>query len=44
MDSDKMTDEKYEHRKGSVLEEGLGDVDESIVKKVLWKMDVRYVL
>lgn len=43
MDSNKMTDEKFEHRKGSTVEEGFGDVDESLVKKVLWKMDVRYV-
>lgn len=43
MDSDKMADEKFEHRKRSTVEEGFGDVDESLVKKVLWKMDVRYV-
>jgi hypothetical protein len=44
MDSDKMADEKLEHRKGSMVEEGFGDVDDSVVKKVLWKMDVRYVM
>ena len=44
MDSDKMADEKFEHRKGSTVEEGFGDVDESIVKKALWKMDIRYVV
>lgn len=43
MDSEKMADEKFEHRKGSAVEEGFGDVDESVAKKVLWKMDVRYV-
>ena len=42
MDSDKIPDERFEHRKGSAVEEGFGDVDESVVKKVLWKMDVRY--
>jgi hypothetical protein len=42
MDSDKMADEKFEHRKGSTVEEGFGDVDESVVKKTLWKMDIRY--
>jgi hypothetical protein len=42
MGSDKMTDEKFEHRKGSAVEEGFGDVDESLAKKVLWKMDIRY--
>ena len=41
MDSDKMADEKFEHRKGSTVEEGVGDVDESVIKKILWKMDVR---
>ncbi|XPS98606.1 hypothetical protein M3J09_007804 [Ascochyta lentis] len=41
MDSDKMTDEKLEHRKGSAVEEGVGDVDESLVKTVLRKMDGR---
>ena len=44
MDSDKMADEKFEHRKGSTVEEGFGDVDESVAKKVLWKMDVRCVI
>jgi hypothetical protein len=44
MDSDKIADEKSELRKGSAVEEGYGDVDETIAKKVLWKMDVRYVL
>jgi hypothetical protein len=39
MDSDKMADEKFEHRKGSTVEEGF---DESVVKKTLWKMDIRY--
>lgn len=42
MDSDKMTDEKFEHRKESSVEEGFGDVDESMVKRVVRKMDVRY--
>lgn len=42
MDSDKMVDEKFEHRKGSTVEEGFGSVDESVVKKVLWKMDIRF--
>jgi hypothetical protein len=43
MDKDKMTDEKFEHRKGSMVEEGFGDVeDAAVVKRVLWKMDVRY--
>ena len=44
----KMVDEKFEHRKGSTVEDGtaFGDheVDEAVVKKALWKMDVRYVL
>lgn len=38
-----MADEKFEHRKASTVEEGVGDVDASLVKKVLWKMDIRYV-
>lgn len=42
MDADKMVDEKFEHRKGSAVEEGFGDVDASVVKKTLWKMDVRF--
>jgi hypothetical protein len=42
MDAGKMADEKFEHRKGSTVEEGYGDVDQSVVKKLLWKMDIRY--
>lgn len=41
MDADKMHDEKFEHRKASTVEEGYGDVDDAVVKKALWKMDVR---
>lgn len=41
MDSDKMADEKLEHRKASTVEGGYGDLDEAVVKKALWKMDVR---
>ena len=42
----KMIDEKFEHRKGSTIEDGtaFGEMDEAVVKKALWKMDVRYVL
>jgi len=44
----KMIDEKFEHRKGSTVEDGTtygdGEMDEAVVKKALWKMDVRYVL
>ena len=41
-----MIDEKFEHRKGSTIEDGtaFGEMDEAVVKKALWKMDVRYVL
>jgi hypothetical protein len=44
----KMIDEKFEHRKGSTVEDGMafgdGELDAAVVKKTLWKMDVRYVL
>lgn len=43
MDSDKMADEKFENRKASTVEDGFGVVDDVLAKKVLWKMDVRYV-
>lgn len=40
----KTTDEKLEQRKPSTVESGYGagDVDDAVVKKALWKMDVRY--
>ena len=43
MDADKMADEKFEHRKGSMVEDGFGggDVDVAVVKRTLWKMDIR---
>ena len=48
MSGTKMIDEKFEHRKGSTVEDGTafgdGEMDEAVVKKALWKMDVRYVL
>lgn len=44
MDADKLPDEKFEHRKASTVEEGVGDFDDATVKKVLWKMDIRYYI
>jgi len=40
----KMTDEKLEQRRPSTVESGYGagDLDDAVVKKALWKMDVRY--
>lgn len=44
MDADKMTTEKFETRKPSTVESGYGDLDETVEKRALWKMDIRYAL
>jgi hypothetical protein len=43
MEAKMHNDEMYEHRKEGGVEAGLGEQDEKLMRKVVLKMDVRYV-